>query len=144
MEQETTNAKSSERGCLLSGVLITQLLIMGIAALLMISLLVSAFTANPIDWALVGGKTLPVLVTAVLTIIAIIGVFKMKKKWGYVLLVTILLSVVFFVYTIFEKGNPYAANLTEQQQSGVGLSMLMCVYNIFCVVIIALGLKKMK
>ena len=147
MEQELKqdNTQSNERGCLLNGVLVSLLLGMGFLAVTMGGVLYSGLTSGePIKIpALI--RTVSIFVVATFAIFAIIGTFKMKKKWGYALLGVLAVLFIFFFWVAFGNGMPFGnPDLTDQQKSGVDMSITTCVYDILCAVVIGLSLKKMK
>ena len=147
MEQELKqdNTQSNERGCLLNGVLVTLLLGMGCIAVTMGGVLFVGFSSDEQIKTTALIRTVAVFLIAIFAIIAIIGTFKMKKKWGYALLAVLVASFIFFFWVAFGNGMPFGnPNLTDQQESGVGWSIITCVYDILCAVIISLSLKKMK
>ena len=146
MEQELKqdNTQSNERGCLLNGVLVTLLLGMGCIAVTMGGVLFVGFSSDEQIKTTALIRTVAVFLIAIFAIIAIIGTFKMKKKWGYALLAVLVASFILFFWVAFGNGMPFGNNLTDQQESGVGWSIITCVYDILCAVIISLSLKKMK
>lgn len=141
MEQEkNATPQETERGCLLTGVLVTLLLGMSTIAIIMGALLCTT-TLEGYKF----GETLAIFVVSVFAVFAIIGTFKMKKKAAISLLAVLAVSFVFCFWVAFLSGNsPFSGNLTEQQKSGVGWCIITCAYDVLCCVAIGLGLKKMK
>ena len=142
-QTEQTTPKE-ERGCLLTGVLITQLLGISLVAIALIGGMCIEFSKTPIDWSFVT-KIALYIVFSIVAIWAIVGTLKLKKKSAYVLMASLAIAFVFFFYVAFFSGeSPFSGNLTEQQRSGVGNSIFVCAFNIMSCIVVGISLKKMK
>lgn len=144
-EQTEQTTPKEERGCLLTGVLITLLLGISLVALILIGGICYEFSQTTVRWSVLINVFLFVAMSIV-AIWAIVGTLQLKKKSAYVLMASLAIAFAYFFYVAFFCGgtSPFDGNLTEQQMSGVGYSLFACAFNIMSCIVVGISLKKMK
>ena len=138
MEQQTPTTQKTDRGCMLTGILLLSLLGAVIGILFgaggAYGCIERKEFSNIHMWI-----SIIVLLANLYALYAIFKTFKMEKKGAKGLLAAIAVNFLFFLYVAFSK-----TPTTDEEKSGAGSALLFAIICIVAAIIIGLHMKRMK